>query len=62
MTECCALCDAKGRRTPADPTLDWESFLHLCRSCAAQMEWRTLTEPPPSINLKMFHTLFGSPR
>ena len=60
MTEC-AICNARGRRTLSDPTLDWESFLNLCRSCAAQMQWRTLTEPPPVLNLAMARAL-GLPR
>jgi hypothetical protein len=61
MTERCAICDAKGRHhVPSDPTLGWH--IPLCRPHAAQAEWRTLTEPPPPVDLAMARALLGLQR
>jgi hypothetical protein len=59
MTEC-AICAAKRRGVPADPTLV-AGLMPLCRPCWSQMEWRSQSEPLPAPNPMMVAALLGLP-
>jgi hypothetical protein len=56
--ECC-ICNARGKYTKADPTVEG---IPQCRRCALEAKWETRTQPLPPPDLMMFQALIGSPR